>query len=318
MTISNKNPKSNPKSDKLINTPNNGYKQTNSGSNTILGNSKALHNNAAYNAPYNALEYSDNNQKWLKACGIALGVHAVPLLIAAYWIGPIITPPPEEPAIFIDMAPAAAPPAPPASQQPPSPEQSKPEPKKPEPKKIEPELQKPQQLPNKVTPKVVTPKMITNVTNPAVSLPAQPLQTNNQEAKPDKPQDTKPAQQTEPAKANSTPAPNPSPPALSQPRQDNVQGRATWQGLLLDRLNKYQKYPSIAMSQKQQGVPYVRITMDRNGKVISTSLERGSGFPMLDKEAVALPKRASPLPKPPPDIAGNTIQIVVPVEFFIK
>ncbi|MPT49375.1 MAG: energy transducer TonB, partial [Sphingobium sp.] len=51
---------------------------------------------------------------------------------------------------------------------------------------------------------------------------------------------------------------------------------------------------------------------------LSVRLERSSGFRSLDDEAVALPKRASPLPKPPEDVKGDTIELVVPVEFFMK
>lgn len=62
-------------------------------------------------------------------------------------------------------------------------------------------------------------------------------------------------------------------------------------------------------------MPYIRFVMDRAGKVLSSRLERSSGFPDLDREAVALPKRAQPLPKPPNDKPGDTIELVVPVEF---
>lgn len=57
--------------------------------------------------------------------------------------------------------------------------------------------------------------------------------------------------------------------------------------------------------------------MNRDGKVLSVTLERSSGFGILDDEALALPKRAQPLPKPPEDLPGQTIELVVPVEFVL-
>lgn len=113
----------------------------------------------------------------------------------------------------------------------------------------------------------------------------------------------------------STPAPpaRPSPPA---PAPSNA--APTWQGLVLGQLEKFKRYPYGAQSRRQQGMPYIRFAMDRNGKVLSSRLERSSGHPDLDAEAVALPRRAQPFPKPPPEVAGDTIELVAPVEFFIR
>lgn len=86
---------------------------------------------------------------------------------------------------------------------------------------------------------------------------------------------------------------------------------------MLAALNELRRYPRIAMGRRQQGIPYIRFVMDRDGKVLLSRLERSSGFAELDREAVALPKRASPLPKPPADKSGETLELVVPVEFFM-
>lgn len=93
----------------------------------------------------------------------------------------------------------------------------------------------------------------------------------------------------------------------------------TWEGKVLARLNERRRYPRAAMAKRQQGVPYVRFVMDRDGHVLSATLERSSGFPELDREAVALPRRAQPLPKPPASTRPGqaTIELVVPVEFFV-
>jgi len=97
----------------------------------------------------------------------------------------------------------------------------------------------------------------------------------------------------------------------------STNGPDTWEGRVLAALNKQRRYPRAAQIRRQQGVPYVRFVMNREGKVLSSRLERSSGVPDLDREAVALPKRAQPLPKPPDDKTGETIELVVPVEFFM-
>jgi periplasmic protein TonB len=95
-------------------------------------------------------------------------------------------------------------------------------------------------------------------------------------------------------------------------------GKPTWEGLVLGALNKVKRYPRDAHFARQQGVPYIRFVMDRDGKLLSARIERSSGVRSLDQEALALPKRAQPLPKPPEDVKGGSIELVVPVEFFLR
>ncbi|MGC4252802.1 MAG: energy transducer TonB [Sphingobium sp.] len=83
-------------------------------------------------------------------------------------------------------------------------------------------------------------------------------------------------------------------------------------------MNKAKRYPRDAQRARQQGVPYIRFTMNRDGRVLSSVLERSSGVPSLDREAVSLPRRAQPLPKPPDEVPGDPIELVVPVQFFLS
>ncbi|NWK94380.1 energy transducer TonB [Sphingobium lactosutens] len=125
--------------------------------------------------------------------------------------------------------------------------------------------------------------------------------------------------------ARPTPDPGPPVPETTAPQSQPVPsapqlstGKPTWEGLVLGALNKVKRYPRDAHFARQQGVPYIRFVMDREGKVISARLERSSGYRSLDQEALSLPKRAQPLPKPPEDVRGDTIELVVPVEFFMR
>jgi protein TonB len=94
--------------------------------------------------------------------------------------------------------------------------------------------------------------------------------------------------------------------------------KPTWEALVLGALNKVKRYPRAAASHRQQGIPWIGFVMNRKGEVLSVRLERSSGVPALDNEAVALPTRASPLPEPPETVAGVTLELVVPVEFFMR
>lgn len=118
-----------------------------------------------------------------------------------------------------------------------------------------------------------------------------------------KPTRATPAEAAPPA---SPPRPTPSAPSKTP---------ASWQSLVLGRLNAVKAYPASARARRQQGVVMIRFTLDRQGKVLEIALAQSSGFALLDREAIALPKRASPLPPPPDDVKGERIELVVPVEF---
>lgn len=116
-----------------------------------------------------------------------------------------------------------------------------------------------------------------------------------------------------PQRETGAPRTLPAPPAP----QISSNGPDSWEGRVLAQLNGKRRYPPWSMSRREQGAPYVRFVIDRDGKVLSSRLERSSGFPDLDREAVALPRRASPLPKPPADRPGDTVELIAPVEFFL-
>lgn len=93
---------------------------------------------------------------------------------------------------------------------------------------------------------------------------------------------------------------------------------ATWQGLLLGRLEKYKRYPAQAQATQQQGTAQLTFTMNRKGHVLSARLAASSGHALLDEETLALVHRAEPLPTPPDSVLGEQITLTVPVEFELK
>jgi periplasmic protein TonB len=87
---------------------------------------------------------------------------------------------------------------------------------------------------------------------------------------------------------------------------------ATWKSELVAHLNRYKRYPSGAAS---TGTASVAFTIARSGKVLSARLIGSSGNPALDAEAISLPRRASPVPAPPPDFGGAILTLTVPIHF---
>lgn len=263
------------------------------GSELALPATAAGWNDAAATIP--DLAVRTRSAPWARSTAAVLAVHG--LVAAAFLVTVTVPPPPIPPAaVMIDLAPPAPQPqmAQAAPPPPPVPPEARPEPEPPPMRKAEVALPKPPPKP-RVRPKEPVRER----------LPEPPVETPTMA-----PQVT--PQQMPAAAPAAAAAPQTAPPAA-------VSGNAlpSWQGSLLAHLERHKRYPNQAQYRRQQGVATVRFVMDRMGNVLSARLERSSGIESLDDEAVNLPTRAQPLPVPPPEVSGDTITLVVPVQFFL-
>jgi protein TonB len=94
--------------------------------------------------------------------------------------------------------------------------------------------------------------------------------------------------------------------------------QASWQRGLIGKLNRFKRYPDAASRRGVKGVTVVRFKVDRSGQVIASEVVKSSGSELLDDEALALLKRASPLPTPPGAIAEEMLDNVLPIYFGMK
>jgi protein TonB len=243
---------------------------------------------------------------------VSAALHVGAAWVATHWHSaeePALPPPPAEE--MIDLAPLpAAPPAPP-SEIPPGPKQEASQPPPPE----------------AVVQPILPPIPPTPVSKVEVPLPPKPKPTPTKRPErivlhePPKlrPDNKPPAPATmAPPAVRTPPAPTVAAPASGLAVAPSTNAVPTWQGLLPGRLEQFKRYPSVAELRRQQGVADLRFTMDRKGKVLSASIEKSSGFDALDEETVALIHRDEPLPAPPPEVTGDPIELVVPVQFFLK
>lgn len=202
-------------------------------------------------------------------------------------------PPPAAMVVEIAALPSA-PPVPP-TEAPPQPEQ---------------EEAKPEPIVNKIKLPPI-PKLAFKVT-PDVAVPLKEL------ADPNKKQAEKPADETTKAAAPYAERKDkPAAPQMGAPSNANPQAEANWEAKVLGVFNRKKRYPSAAQNAGQEDVVYVRITIDRDGRVLGSQIRKSRGYGLLESEVSALAKRVSPLPKPPKEITGNPIVMLVPVEFFI-
>jgi len=139
-----------------------------------------------------------------------------------------------------------------------------------------------------------------------------------------------PARARQVARREANPAPSPrarfsqrpSPPARASvaARASNGAGigrsmsMANYRGRVAAHLARYKNFPAAARA-SGGGAAVVTFTVSGAGAVTSVRLARGSGQSVLDRESLAMVRRASPFPAPPD---GRPKQLSVPIRFGLR
>jgi protein TonB len=249
---------------------------------------------------------------WSAALLFAVAGHAAVAAIALNWTATADNAPPAAPPVLmISLAPIVAPqmpveqvaPGPQAADSTPEEEQMQPEkivesqphiPKLPDVKKEEAVAMLPPPMPE--------PK-------PQIKPEQKPAETKKQERK--KTERRVASRASAPASFDAPRAAQANAPAAGAARVPAA-ALASWKSELMAQLNRNKRYPSGASS---TGTATVAFSINRSGQVTSTRLAHSSGDHALDQEAVSLPKRASPLPKPPDGVGAGSIALTVPIRF---
>ena len=261
--------------------------------------------------------------RWGACLAFVLGLHvaAASMLLRR-------DPRPEPPllapdAVMLELAPDATVPAP---EQAPPPQVADPLPPAPDPPQPSPDPEPPPTPPQpepepEPAPPAVPPAV--PVPDPAVILPEPPPPPPPPPKRPPPPRPAarpppRPAQASPPQPAPEAPAPSVAAPAPALPAAAPSSAVPGWRSELAGRLQRAKRYPDAARARDEQGAAAVRFTIDRGGHVLSVSLIRSSGSAALDEEAVALVRRADPLPPVPAELAGSTLTLTVPVSFSLR
>ncbi|HYH18538.1 MAG TPA: energy transducer TonB [Azospirillum sp.] len=273
--------------------------------------------------------------RWGGSLAVVLGAHA--MVAAAMLTGrmPVEAVPPPPGAVMIDLAPM--PQVPPAA-----PQEASPEPRPAQPEPPPPALPREPAVESEPVPVPVPNPVVAPVPEPLAEPLPEPPPVEAEVALPDPPKPPpKPKEKPKPQpprveRPKPAPAPGPTPPAAAAPTvpappapvaaapapgpASTQVSRAVpaWQGLVLGHLERHKRYPRLAQIRRLEGVAQVRFILDRQGRVLSARLEKSSGHAILDEETVSLVERASPLPTPPPEMPQERIELVVPVQFFVR
>jgi periplasmic protein TonB len=276
--------------------------------------------------------------RWSMAALVVAAIHFTAAWAALNWREVEATPDATPPAVMIDLAPlAVAPPAPPQEVAPgpqtteaqpvptpvATPEPLEPDPAPPEPQKTAQEL-KPDVPPSPQPQDIKVPDLPKEDHAEATLAPPPPPSPKPkarkepppkaheaERKKPIDPEKPKHRQTTAPPSAVAARSNAAAAPSAGLGASASV-SPATWKSEMMAHLNRYKRYPSGAAS---TGTASVAFTITRSGQVLSAHLIGSSGNPALDAEAVSLPRRASPVPSPPPDFGGNVLTLTVPIHF---
>jgi protein TonB len=88
-----------------------------------------------------------------------------------------------------------------------------------------------------------------------------------------------------------------------------------YQGVVLGRIAAQKHYPEAARERAPHGVAIVRFSIGASGQLAGASLAQSAGDPILDAEALATVRRASPFPPPP---AGAPRSFSAPLSYRIR
>lgn len=269
--------------------------------------------------------------RWSLAALVVAGAHGMAGWVIANWqrAEAAMGAPPA--AVMIELAPLAVAPEAPQQDVAPGPEmvEAQPEPEPPLPEPVEPpkdvepppepepvavpepEIKIPELPPLPDAAAVLTPppKEAPKPPPPEVKPRPKPKPRIVERKKPVRPDKPKAEQTTAPVAQAQTAARAAAPAAGASAASPAA--NASWRGSLIAHLNRFKRFPNGA----SPGTVQVAFSIDRGGRVLSARLVRGSGDSALDEEAVAMIRRASPVPAPPDGLGGGSIALAVPIRF---
>src|SRR5262245_7752523 len=159
---------------------------------------------------------------------------------------------------------------------------------------------------------------------PAVQLPSRQRDNKEPEAPRDEETSRQDSRQTNAAPVTTAP-PVPVASPSNKPQAPSpglatlaAEAQANWHKALMAHINRYKRYPADARAHRIEGVVGVEFTIDGSGQIGSARVAKSSGSAVLDEEALALLRRASPLPSPPQAASPEGFRLVLPIHFRMK
>ncbi|OAE97711.1 hypothetical protein AYJ54_34880 [Bradyrhizobium centrolobii] len=89
--------------------------------------------------------------------------------------------------------------------------------------------------------------------------------------------------------------------------------QASWRRGLVAHIERKKRYPASGAEQSADII--VSFTIDRQGRLTSVGIAKGSGDARFDQAALEMIRRADPLPAPPSVVADRNLSFRIPISF---
>ena len=120
------------------------------------------------------------------------------------------------------------------------------------------------------------------------------------------------------APALAAPPPPPAPAARAAPQPDAASLAAQYRAALIAVAARYKHYPRFARDNGWEGRVEVRIAIGADGAIASLGVARGTGYPILDQQALEMVRSAKPQTSIPAGLRGRAFSVDIPVVFSLR
>ena len=101
------------------------------------------------------------------------------------------------------------------------------------------------------------------------------------------------------------------------PPVDTVSLVARYRSAIIAQAKRYKRYPRFARDNGWEGKVDVRMEIGADGSIASLRVARGTGYAILDQQALEMVRRAKPDASIPDGLRGKAFGIDVPVIFSL-